>query len=383
MYLARITDVTNGVLPLVFLVFASVGALVAVSRPRNPIGWIFLVIGFSNSMWAPAFEFATRVSETLPASAGAVPLAGWLALIADSVATFGWYMITLAILTFPNGHLLSRRWRRVAVAAIVLMVVETLAAMLTPGPRGSLPATVNPIGVESLREVIAFWRGYFAMPLYLIVLAACSISLIVRFWRARGDERQQIKWVAYAAVLVAVGLSAHGINVALNYPVPAWISLAIFLVYYVWFPISLGIAILKFRLYNIDVIINRTLVYGLLTGTLIAIYAGTVVLLQSILNPVMGQGNELSIVISTLAIAALFTPLRRRIQAFIDKRFYRRKYDAALTLQTFSTALRDEVDLEKLTAQLVRVVNDTVQPSHVSLWLHFRGAADKGITSEQ
>jgi len=369
MYIAHPSDLTNGIISIVFLVFSTVGAVVAASRPENPIGWIFLTIGFSNLMWTPAFEYAISVSEMQNPGAGSIALVGWVTMLADSIGTLGWELITIAILLFPNGRLLSPRWKPLVWFAILLIALETLSSMLNPGQRTYLPATVNPIGIDSLAGVISVWQDYIAMPLYIATLALCAVSLLLRFLHASGEERQQIKWVAYATVLVVISLLLNAANVILGFPVPNWITLGIFLATYAWLPISVGIAILKFRLYNIDVIINRTLVYGVLTGMLLALYVGIVVLLQSILSPLTGQGSDFAIAVSTLAIAALFLPLRKLVQGFIDRRFYRRKYNAAVTLETFSATLRDEVDLEKLASRLTEVVNDTMQPSHVSVWL--------------
>jgi hypothetical protein len=369
MYLARPTDLSDGIVPVVFLAFASVGAIVAYNCPDNPLGWIFLFIGFSNSLWTPTYEYASLVSAMPSPDPGSFALSGGLTMLADTIGTLGWEMIILAILVFPDGRLPSKRWRPVVWLAIVLISMDALVAMLNPGQRNELPATVNPIGVESLEEVIFIWQNYIAMPIFLLILGACTASLVLRFLRARGDERQQIKWVVYATVLVVLGLVLNAANLILGFPVPSWSTLTLLITAYMWLPISVGIAILKFRLYNIDLLINRTLVYGLLTGTLVAVYVVIVVLVQEILSPITGRGSDFAIAISTLAIAALFMPLRRWTQGFIDRRFYRRKYDAAMTLQAFSATLRDEVDLEKLTSELVEVVHNTMQPSHISVWL--------------
>jgi hypothetical protein len=208
--------------------------------------------------------------------------------------------------------------------------------------------------------------------LFLIPFLASLVSLVVRFWRSRGEERQQMKWITYAAgamftmVLLVTVLDVLAPNSALA-KVMSLLTGATF----AGIPVAVGTAIFKYRLYDIDVIINRTLVYGSLTGVLALVYFGGVTATQAVLQAFTGQEElpQLAIVASTLAIAALFSPLRRRVQSFIDRRFYRRKYDAAKTSKAFSVTLRDETDLETLNNDLVAVVRDTMQPAHVSLWL--------------
>jgi len=205
----------------------------------------------------------------------------------------------------------------------------------------------------------------------LVLLVAAASSVFVRLRRAIGVERQQVKWFAYAAAATVIGLVlAYGIPEMID--VPFWferIGYTILLVLIPAIPISIGIAILRYRLYDIDILINRTLVYGSLTAMLIALYFGGIVVLQRLFVLLTGQQSTLAVVASTLAIAALFVPLRRRVQAFVDRRFYRRKYDARKTLEAFSTRLREETDLEALNSELVGVVRETLQPAHVSVWL--------------
>jgi hypothetical protein len=196
------------------------------------------------------------------------------------------------------------------------------------------------------------------------------VSLIIRLRRARELERQQIKWFVYATVLViSGGILTYPVSEVIGSVWLRWISFVPFIVGVISIPISMGIAILRYRLYDIDVLINRTVVYGTLTATLVALYFGGIVLLQGLFVALTGEQSTLAVVASTLLIAALFTPLRRRIQSFIDRSFYRRKYDAVKTLEAFSAKLRNETDLEALSDDLVGVVAETMQPAHVSLWL--------------
>jgi hypothetical protein len=248
-------------------------------------------------------------------------------------------------------------------------VVGVSVAAVLPVPVCNVCIIENPLGIEGLESVSelvdalieAFWYG-----LGLVAVA----SLFVRFRRAGGVERQQIKWLAYTASLVVLGaILAYGVYSATGVRWTWQVGLTLLAVGFVGTPIAVGIAISRYRLYDIDLLINRTLVYGALTAMLALVYFGDVVLFQAAFRALTGQESQLAIVASTLAIAALFNPLRRRLQAFIDKLFYRRRYDAAKTLEAFSAKLRDETDLDALSDDLVGVVRETMQPAHVSLWL--------------
>jgi hypothetical protein len=242
------------------------------------------------------------------------------------------------------------------------LAVVSSAILLWP-ERG--PALVT--GDENPSHVVQVLVVFVALPLMLLAGVGAVISLFVRFHRARGDERQQIKWFASAAALTLVWILVFGQSTLRGLP-GVIVDLSA-LVVIPSIPIAIGIAILRYRLYDIDIIINRTLVYGSLTATLVALYFGGIVVLQRVFVLLTGQQSTLAVVASTLAIAALFVPLRRRVQGFVDRRFYRRKYDARKTLETFSLKLRNETDLEALNNDLVGVVRETMQPAHVSLWL--------------
>jgi hypothetical protein len=243
-----------------------------------------------------------------------------------------------------------------------------LSAFSSDAYLGSLDPIRNPLGIEGFTNVYKAVL-YATAPILFIAVA---LSVFMRLRHAVGVERQQIKWFAYAAAIFALGIVLIVIPLAIDTP-PwyEWVGTAIFTVAGAAIPISIGIAILRYRLYEIDTLINRTLVYGALTATLVLVYFGGVTATQAVFRTLTGQEQQpqLAIVVSTLVIAALFTPLRRRIQGFIDRRFYRRKYDAAKTLEAFSAKLRDETDLDALSGDLVGVVRDTMQPAHVSLWL--------------
>jgi len=278
----------------------------------------------------------------------------------------------LILLLFPNGRLPSHRWRLVAWAVVLFHLLGMFEKVVRPTVGDAIDRDVfrNPTGIESLAGVaeIAGAVSFLSVPLLLLASVA---SVWVR-WRRAGDvEREQIKWLVYAAAcgVVALGGLAGLILFGEDSYVAFFFFSLGFAAIFLGVPAAIGIAILKYRLYDIDLIINRTLVYGSLTATLVALYFGAVVLMQRIFVLLTGQQSTLAVVASTLLIAALFTPLRRCIQSFIDRRFYRRKYDAARTLRAFSAQLRDETDLAALSDDLVGVVTETMQPAHVSLWL--------------
>jgi hypothetical protein len=254
--------------------------------------------------------------------------------------------------------------------AVAAMLTLALGSALTPGPLVDRPEVRNPLGLAPFegRLLEEGGVGWLLFPASVVLSAT---SMVVRFRRARGEERQQIKWFALAAAFAAVGWVAITLTYGSEESLVVVGAQLLQLLSFLGIPLAVGIAILKYRLYDIDVVINRTLVYGSLTAALALVYLGGVAATQAIFRTLTGQGHQpqLAVVVSTLAIAALFNPLRRRIQGFIDRRFYRRKYDARKTLEAFSAKLRNETDLEALNSELVGVVRETMQPAHVSLWL--------------
>ncbi|HZC83480.1 MAG TPA: hypothetical protein VE194_03555, partial [Rubrobacter sp.] len=285
-------------------------------------------------------------------------------------------LLVLLFLLFPDGTLLSPRWRLVAWLTVGYSVVGSLALAFAPGP---IDDTIgfevsNPAGIGGpIGHVLTPLAGIVQL-LAVFLLGAALIALALRQRRSRGQERQQLKWFTSSLILFLILVGAdsaiffyYGSETAM----PNWASLFnnVAISSDALIPIAAGIAIQRYRLYDIDLIVNRSLVYGLLTAVLVLVYLGGVVSLQYAFRALTGEGSQLAIVASTLAIAALFNPLRRQVQAFVDRRFYRRKYDAAKTLEAFSTKLRDETDLDALNNELVGVVRETMQPAHVSLWL--------------
>jgi hypothetical protein len=342
--------------------FSVVGALIASHRAENPIGWIFLAVGFCYGLLSAGDQYAIYALLTNP---GALPLGAEASWLGQWIWAPGLGLVLVFLpLLFPDGHPPSHRWRPVSWLgglSIGLIVVSSMI-VLWPG-RG--PALVT--GDESPSHVLDVVLLFVAVPMLFVSGLGAVISLFVRFRRARGDERQQIKWFASAAALTLVWIIVFG--QAFLRGLPEVIVALSFLLVIASIPIATGIAILRYRLYDIDILINRTLVYGSLTAMLVALYFGGIVVLQRVFVLLTGQQSTLAVVASTLLIAALFTPLRRRIQGFIDRRFYRSKYDARKTLEAFTAKLRDETDLDALRDDLVGVVRETMQPAHVSLWL--------------
>jgi hypothetical protein len=344
----------------------TVGAIVASRRPENPVSWLLCLSGVATSTSSFASQYAIYAliaqPNSLPAGEAMAWIASWTLPIMNGVQVF-------YLLLFPTGRLPSRRWRWLAWLTVAYILVGGVTAAFSPGAHlGSLGPIRNPLGIEGFTPI--YKAVLYTMSPALFI--AATFSLFVRLRRAVGVERQQLKWLAYAAGGLAIVSILIIITIAIDTPLwYEWVANVIFIVVIPGVPIAIGIAILRYRLYDIDVIINRTLVYGSLTAVLVALYFGGVATTQVIFRSLTGQAEQpqLAIVVSTLAIAALFNPLRRRIQAFIDRRFYRKKYDAAKTLEDFSAKLRDETDLDALGYDLVGVVRETMQPAHVSLWL--------------
>ena len=341
--------------------FSVVGALIASHRPENPIGWIFLAVGFLQGLLSAADQYAIYALLTNP---GALPWGAEASWLGQWIWAPGLGLILVFLpLLFPDGHPPSHRWRPVGWLGALSIGLTVVSSTIGLWPeRGTALLT----GDESPSHVVHVLVDLVALPMMLLAGVGAVISVLVRFRRARGDERQQIKWFAAAAALTLVWYLVFGQSTR---ELPEAIVALSALLVIPSVPIATGIAILRYRLYDIDRIINRTLVYGSLTATLVALYFGGIVVLQRIFVTLTGQQSTLAVVASTLLIAALFTPLRRRIQGFIDRRFYRSKYDARKTLEAFSAQLREETDLNALSEDLVGVVRETMQPAHVSLWL--------------
>jgi hypothetical protein len=341
------------------LIFSAVGAVIVSRQPRNTIGWLFCGVGIAVSLNSFAGDYAefwltsgfgmNSLGET------AAWFSSWLWILLVSSPIF-------LLLLFPDGRLPSPRWRPVAWCAALGITGFTASLALGAGPLEDFPQIINPYSVDSpIVGIVGVAAGVVAIG----SMVASAISLIVRLRRAEGEQRQQVKWLAYGGAMVVGTILVGGV-------ITIWsvnVSIVVMNVALLGLPVFTGIAIVKHRLYDIDILINRTLVYGFLTATLALIYFGGVVGLQYVFRALTAQGSTLAVVASTLVIAALFNPLGRRVQGFVDRRFYRRKYDAAKTLAAFNTRLREETDLEALRDHVVEVVRATMQPEHVSLWL--------------
>ncbi len=344
-----------------FGAFAVVSALLVAKRPTNLIGWIMAVVALMVSLFPVGDAYAAYVMTTRGRPDALAVVGAWVQ---------SWYWLLLFALVFvylpllfPDGRLLSRRWIPVAVLpGIGTLGVVVLGALTDTLTGQNVDYRIdNPIGIEGLAHVEDLPVFAVMVGLFAVGAVGAVASVVVRFRRSRGIERQQMKWFLYAAVPI--------LSVPVQDYVPEIIDGIVFGVVLIGLPTAVGIAVLRYRLYEIDLVINRTLVYGPLTAMLVLFYVGGVVSLQYAFRALTGQGSTLAVVASTLAIAALFNPLRRRVQAFVDRRFYRRKYDARKTLEAFSAKLRDETDLDALNDELVAVVRETLQPAHVALWL--------------
>jgi hypothetical protein len=357
---------------------ALVGAVLASNRPRNPVGWFFVFSAASFAVSEATFRYAVYGLVIDP---GSLPLARAMAWPATWLWVPGVLLVLVFLpLYFPNGRLLSLRWRPVMWLAIFVSGATVVIWAFLPGKVGDAWDITNPLGLAALRPAIGGLEVVMEV-LFVGFILSSVVSLVVRSRRSQGQERQQMKWLTYAAATVVGMVLLTTLLEAANLDFLSDMTGLVTDLLIAGIPVGVGIAVLRYRLYDIDRIINRTLVYGSLTVTLVALYFGGIVVLQRIFVTLTGQQSTLAVVASTLLIAALFTPLRRRIQGFIDRSFYRRKYDARKTLEAFSTKLKNETDLESLNNDLVGVVRETMQPSHVSLWLRPE-TAPKGEQAE-
>ncbi len=332
--------------------FPTVGAVIASRQPSNPIGWLFCsasILMMTANVVSGYVDYA--VAHALPGTVAVVVVLDW-----TWVAGVG--LLVPAALLFPDGHLPSPRWRAVGWFAVCWLATLSLAFLLEPGPLESpLEEVDNPLGVPGMQvvEAVVGAGGGIALVLTLVW------SLVYRYRKGSSERREQLKWFFAAVVGTITFVIVAGV---FNVGVPD----AVWLAFIATIPASVGVAILRYRLYEIDRIVNRTVVYLAVTALLAGLYFGIVIALQEVFGG-LTRGNDLAIAGSTLAVAALFRPARRRIQGFVDRRFYRRRYDAQRTLEAFSVRLRDEVDLDQLGVDLGAVVHETMQPAHVSLWL--------------
>ncbi|MBI2724604.1 MAG: hypothetical protein HYX50_06025 [Chloroflexi bacterium] len=350
----------RGYWALMALLFAVPGTNLALRRHHHPIGWILLWVGVSSAASGAMQEYVTYGAFLHP---GALPF----------TSAFGWILswffllsigpIIVILLIFPNGRLISRRWWIAVWSAVAFVVLGGLNFAFKPGPLENAQAVVNPFGVTGQLDDVRQALEPAVQVAFIAVAAMGAWAPITRFRRARGDERQQLKWFAYAATLLVLAVAVLMASAGTAKLGQILVILAMGTI-----PISVAIAVLRYRLYDIDLIINRTLVYGLLSAILAASYFALVVSLQAVLRPIT-SGSEIAVAASTLAVVAFIQPLRRRIQNTVDRRFYRARYNAVRTLDALTGRLRDEVDLESVRADIVDVIGDTLAPQHASVWL--------------
>jgi hypothetical protein len=352
------------------LLYPAVGALIAYRRPENLLGWLLLATGIANSLSGLGQAYVQYAS-----SVGSLPAEMWLEWVSN-VLTFPTFltMFTFILLLFPAGRLLSRRWRPLAwlAAALIVAIVLYQALAVTGSTADNGAHYRNPMYVAAIGDMLRPLRliGFLGE---LFVLVGSLIALGLRLRRSRGIERQQLKWFVYVATVSVVAFIFSGLCATIDPTNQGGIIGGVF-----WFtavfgiemglPAVVGLAIVRYRLYEIDRVINRTLVYSILTAILVGTDLLLVVVIERLFQPV-ASGSDLVVAGSTLAVAACVQPLRRRIQTTVDRRFYRHKYDAVRTVEAFSARLRDEIDLDALLAELGGVVKETMQPAHLSLWL--------------
>ena len=361
----------NALFVIAVLAFPVTGVLIATRRPGNRIGWLLLLIGIG---WGLAnvssySDYVIRLHHPHPGAAalGAIGGTAWIVPIGVTG--------TFLILLFPDGRLPGPRWRAVAWISGSAIVAGLVLGLATPGPMTSAgyPHTDNPFGIDGLGRAID--DAKILILLVPVMMVASAVSLIVRFRRARGVAREQVKWLTAAAALVAaIYVMVETTSVAVapeGTHAPTWLLAlqGVALVSFGLIPAAIGIAILRHRLFDIDRLVRRTIVYAALVACLALIYLAGVFTLESAVRSVAGGSSTLAVTVSTLVVALAFQPLRRRIQAAVDRRFYRSRYDSARTLEAFSARMRGEIDLETLTGDVVSVVRDALHPAHATVWL--------------
>jgi hypothetical protein len=355
-------------LVLALLMFPLMGALIVGRDSRNSVGWIFCAVGLITGIGGTAQAYATgSISGTTTPDA--------LGLVAAWITNWWWWpllglILVMTLFLFPTGKLSSPRWRFFFTLGLLGTILVTALGMVDPHLEAINEANgevfyeiANPIGLEAVGDPEEGPLGGVAFGLLIVGMITGALALIVRFVGSRGIERQQLKWFALAGAAIPLNVLLEEVlgSVFQDSNLPFALTIGAL-------PTAAGVAILRYRLYDIDVVINRALVYGSLTAILVGIYVGIVFGFQAVLEPFTAE-SDLAVAASTLAVAALFRPIRSRVQGFIDRRFYRRKFDAHLTVEEFNSHLRDEVELAAISDKLVDVTRETMQPSHVSLWL--------------
>jgi hypothetical protein len=356
-----------------WLLFAVVGLVLTLRRPANPIGWLYAAAALAWTFyipWDPWVDQLQRSGRPLPAVARLAALTG------DTFWAFGITLaVTLPLLLLPNGRLRSPRWRPVAVAAVAATAVDVVGWALSPTPlTQTLKPAAKPFPLHGVAGTVATAVSWIGEAVLFACIPAAAVCVVLRFRASRGTERQQLRWVAVGATVAVVGpavlipLEALVFKVTPNvFAIPLLLSP----------PLAITVAVLRYRLWDLDRLISRTVTYALVTALLVVPY---LLILPATSRLAAGSGS-LAVAAVTLAVAALFQPLRRRVQDLVDRRFNRRRYDAARTVEQFAARLRDQVDLTALEAELLAVVDQTIQPATSSLWLRVQQAAQEAATA--
>ena len=345
--------------------YATVGAVVAIRRPGHVVGWLLLGAGFTFALSSLSFEYANWTLRPGGSPGGAEAL--W---VAEAPSTLALILIPTALLVFPDGRLVSARWRPLAWLAGVTAVCLVGSTGLMPGRFESDSSATNPFGIDGAGTALTA-VGVVGWALALVLFAAAGSATVVRLRRSTGATHQQMKWVCYAAAILGVVWAQWTVLYLTGVMGDAMFAaeLAILVVAMAAVPVAMGIAVLRYHLYGIDVIIRKTLVYAALIAILAAAYIGGVVLLSEALRSLTGGTGAVAVTVSTLGVAAMFQPLRRRVQRAVDRRFYRDRYDSARIVSLFNHRMRDEIDLGALETELLAVVSTALQPASVGLWL--------------
>jgi hypothetical protein len=338
---------------------STVGVVLARRRPRHPVGWLLLMVGLSMSLGG---LLAGYLPYTVVVRPGSLPAAGLLARVYAPATDLALAALGFVLLLTPTGSAPSSGWRRFATATAAAMALLAVAATVAPGPLDAAVLSIQgPVGPPAFGGALRV-ANQLALVVALLAILGGAASLVTRFRHARGVERQQLRWLALAATLTGLTMAATGVLVAAgDLAAAGWVSV----IGTVFLPLATGAAILRYRLYDLDRIVSRTLAYGLLTVLLGLGYAAVVLGLGGLL----GQDSSLVVAAATLAVAAAFQPLRRRVQQTVDRRFNRRRHDAGRVIDVFAARLRDQVDLDALNIELLAVVDQTMQPTRASLWL--------------
>lgn len=364
---ANQTSTAEQISTMAFFMFPMVGAVLLARHPRNPVGYLVTVMGLSVLTAAMMFEYSMMGYQAGPNSLPMAGVAGWLSLQLWSLTM---PCLVLMLLVFPNGRLIDPRWKWLAYYVLAITIPTIIYGAVRSWPSRDVLVLMDTERMPYSPEMQAVFRWYDVWNLLMIAAVTLAfLNFTIRFVRSRGIERQQLKWFVFGMSTIPVTMVIDEILRLVDLPWVYNFNYVLNVISIAAFPTVMLISIMRYRLYDIDFLIRRTLLYSALTLTLAAIYFGAVLLMQALFTRELGTQSEIWIVLSTLLIAALFQPLRRQFQAVIDKRFYRSKYDAEKTLASFASRLQNEVDLDEIQRYLVHAVEENIQPEGATLWL--------------